>query len=1106
VAADLGGSAEKSPVMKPDITRPDTATILAGLKDFQRETVEYVFGQLYGQNPTSRFLVADEVGLGKTLVARGVTAKAIDHLWDKADRIDIVCICSNADIARQNVNRLNVTPQQEFTHASRITMLPTLIQDLQQNPLNFISLTPGTSFDLKSSLGHREERVLLYRLLEGPWSLRGSAPKNVLQGNCTKDSFRHALARFGANGSIDPGLARQFVEALEHHVATEKEEGKPTLRSRFRDLCKRFKKSRKHIPPDDRYDRALWIGEVRTLLAATCLRALKPDLIILDEFQRFKQLLAGDSELGQLASDLFEYEDVRMMLLSATPYKMYTLANESAEENHYEDFVRTLRFLQFDGQETAAFEALLDDYRREIFRLGSGTVQRLTALKSDLETRLRRVMVRTERLAVTENRDGMLREVPRANLVLTTRDVETYPKLQRVAAALRADDILEYWKSAPFLLNFMEDYEIKRAFTDALEVAKSEEELANLLASSPELLLAWKDVTSFAALDPGNAGVRKLLAETVDAGAWKLLWVPPSLPYYRLDGGFAQPYASAFTKRLVFSSWRVVPKMLACLLSYEVERAMMCSFEKKPKNTPEARKRRRPLLRFARSDGRLTGMPVLGLIYPSLTLAEVGDPLALGTEAMSQGRLLSVNEARQTIAERLRPLLRELASSANSPGADEAWYWAAPILLDLKRDTDVTRQWFAEEGLADVWAGEQPAGDDSDDDGSLWQAHVEYAQNLVNGDSALGTPPDDLAEVLADLALAGPAVCAFRSLALVSGETQNPTRLELRDAAGQIGHAFLHLFNLPEVTAMIRGQNSEEPYWRRVLEYCASGCLQAVMDEYAHVLRDLQGLSGAAPEKTTREVAEMVQQALTLRTSTLGVDEIAVDAAKRKIRLENRGMRGRFALRFGEERPDESEHGVTRSEQVREAFNSPFWPFVLVTTSVGQEGLDFHPYCHAVVHWNLPANPVDLEQREGRIHRYKGHAVRKNLAKRFGLTAIQSASADPWDMLFAAGTNVRGADSSDLVPFWVYPLEGGAMIERHLVALPLSRDIGRIESLHRSLAVYRMVFGQSRQEDLISYLLTQVPEGELKQIIEELRVDLRPPKIRTPSDGTTVAR
>ena len=73
--------------------------------------MEYVFQRLYlDPKPARRFLVADEVGLGKTLVARGVIAKAIEHLIEKnIARIDIVYICSNADIARQNINRLNVT-------------------------------------------------------------------------------------------------------------------------------------------------------------------------------------------------------------------------------------------------------------------------------------------------------------------------------------------------------------------------------------------------------------------------------------------------------------------------------------------------------------------------------------------------------------------------------------------------------------------------------------------------------------------------------------------------------------------------------------------------------------------------------------------------------------------------------------------------------------------------------------------------------------------------------------------------------------------------------------------------------------------------------------
>ncbi len=58
--------------------------------------------------------------------------------------------------------------------------------------------------------------------------------------------------------------------------------------------------------------------------------------------------------------------------------------------------------------------------------------------------------------------------------------------------------------------------------------------------------------------------------------------------------------------------------------------------------------------------------------------------------------------------------------------------------------------------------------------------------------------------------------------------------------------------------------------------------------------------------------------------------------------------------------------------------------FVLASTSVGQEGLDFHAYCHAAMHWNLRSNPVDLEQREGRVDRYKGHALRKNVAAKHG--------------------------------------------------------------------------------------------------------------------------
>src|SRR5690606_3036580 len=144
-------------------------------------------------------------------------------------------------------------------------------------------------------------------------------------------------------------------------------------------------------------------------------------------------------------------------------------------------------------------------------------------------------------------------------------------------------------------------------------------ELTTALRAHPASLLDWSAVERFIEVDPQNARMRALMADCLDGGAWRLLWLPPALPYHQLSGAYADVDGERLTKRLIFSSWHVVPKAVAALLSYEVERRMAgASAEGERANTPEERKKRQGLLRFARRDGALANMPVLGLLYPAI--------------------------------------------------------------------------------------------------------------------------------------------------------------------------------------------------------------------------------------------------------------------------------------------------------------------------------------------------------------------------------------------------------------------------------------------------------------------------------------------------------
>lgn len=57
-------------------------------------------------------------------------------------------------------------------------------------------------------------------------------------------------------------------------------------------------------------------------------------------------------------------------------------------------------------------------------------------------------------------------------------------------------------------------------------------------------------------------------------------------------------------------------------------------------------------------------------------------------------------------------------------------------------------------------------------------------------------------------------------------------------------------------------------------------------------------------------------------------------------------------------------------------FNSPFFPEVLIASSVMAEGVDLHRFCRYVIHHDLCWNPSTLEQRTGRVDRIGSKAER----------------------------------------------------------------------------------------------------------------------------------
>ena len=980
-------------------------------KAFQRATIECVLRAFDRRRRVRRFLVADEVGLGKTVVARGVIENMMRRKRSR-DPLRVFYVCSSLTIAAQNKGSLlKAIPDPETRDRAacdvdRLTLAPNrmLPEDV---PLHLYTLTPDTSIPDrrgKHRSGTARERALLHNLLAAKYpsltQIRG-------QGEWLRRNARASWGDWKRSSECKPSasLKRAFFPVLREQLGLEPSQ---------------------HLPPGIRReldkDPLETIKLLRIALAKTGLDVLAPDLVIFDEFQRFQDLLDGDDRGSDIAREMVRTgrEGRAVLLLSATPYRLYggDLDHLFGEDRHHEQFFKLVEWL-FGGDEVAGsrrqeLECLFRKYGDALRSADPGGATTRN-VKARIEELLRMVIARTERFGHDAGQDAaeLSDDVPAP---LNTGDLQTFRHMvncfrndaeKRVSGAAA----VAYWSSVPLPMQALgPDY---KAWKSARR-------------SPPKKKVLRLTKTDVARLrGPAEWPHPKLRAmcERFQPEKLAVPWLAPSMPWWPLGGRWAGVVPSE--KILLFSRFRAVPRAVAGLMSYDLERYLL----------------RRSGLRFRDVTKRSPLGPQrenLAYFHPSAALARLIDPWRWKAE--------SVKALARYAAEEMEAALIRLGVEIRGRGGRSRTLPELLVLLERRLDawSSSLEAWRR---LAESVARTEDAG------GTSLRVRVDQWNAAVHGTLDVVDPRE--IRTLADAAVSSPGAVLARSLERhrLIPDGSAATCRALR-ASWEGLRSYL---NNPWMNA---STGDRDDYRDRISKAILDGNLEAVLDEHLWV-------TGTLRHSSPEALAEQLTTALSLRTSDVKLYGL-------EGRQSDYHLRSHAVLAFNQavrrHRPDadEGKEPAVRTEEVRNAFNSPFWPHVLATTSVGQEGLDFHTWCSAIAHWDLPSNPVDLEQREGRIDRYAGLAIRRVLASKFApdRAAVESGCS-PWEALADRATQTYEDDPAGLAPWWIV---GGARVRRLVFDVPLSEARARFEALRQQRLLYRLTLGQPDQGDLVRAL------------------------------------
>jgi hypothetical protein len=997
-------------------------------KGFQRATAEAALATLTRKDGPRRFLVADEVGLGKTVVARTIIAEMIKR---RRRPLVVFYVSSNLNIAHQNRAKLlellptEAEQKDASAPADRLTLAANPAKRPRHDKLHLYTLTPDTSVPMyrrRGGFGRLEERALIFRLLKGRFpSLDTEAFARKCRGNQAREtSWGWALQQHAHIEGVRE-LQDRFFDALagDEHLKLSRVDAECLSIAAERERPSRL------------------MSSLRTALAVAALRDVRPDLVIFDEFQKFRELLidppnASPDPVTRSLRGEGRGESHAVLLLSATPYRLYSSRqDEVAGLSHHQDFFELIRFLF--GSETTQPKSLerdFLDFGAKMLAKETPDFEQLRKLRDDIQDRLRPVLSRTERPKDTTLRS----QENHPSSEIRSEDLRVFKHwVARLHAAKNSRrgkfDLMAfavpYWLSIPLPIQTMglgymawrhaerrrrrrEEPTLKRSQRDHLDAPK--------LWPHPQL---------------------RALNKIVPASRLALPWIAPSLPWWALQGPWSEPGASG-GKLLIFTRFKAVPPALASLLSFNLEASVAHRLGDSYRRAGEAQP-----LQF-KSD-----RPTLpALFFPSPTLIAFTDPRRDNPSKLSAVR----NSMRRQVGQLLR---QRLGVQVRKSGGKRPLWKLLPAL-------EHARATFVPDSGLPSWPELRAHLVDVSDQAEIFRKMLTEWDKYAR--AGLQSVTQSEVAALAEFALSGPGVVLGRALYRFDRNcVTNKNFRGLMQASWNGLRPYLNR-SVFQATLTRRGQ----PYTKAIPEAVVSGNLESVLDEHLWIASKLDA---DAIEHFPSDLLKM-----------LGLREGRHRLYEPGAAYGSFSLRCHAAMPFADAKVENVLTGGEsrlRTDDMRRSFNTPFWPHVLATTSLGQEGLDFHVWCRQLLHWDLCPSPLDLEQREGRIQRFGGLSVRSALAEKLRRRTLEEAAGgiSPWAILAGHADHEFQNDTSGRTPWWSCPNE---KIDRLFVVLPQSRQTARFDQLGRLRWVYRLALGQPHQQDFIE-TVSRLPDDGRQQ-------------------------